>query len=165
MNKVILPILGSGGGIIPWLFSSVPWYWRLIITLIILILVSVLYIIAFFQISKRLTNDIGNKNLELSALEEKLKSLEKKFKQEESNRKSVARMYGSCERDSDKFIADIREVKSNLYYIYVQFNQIKNKKDTDLVRELKHLTTVIDSIVERENIHARERNISHNQDY
>lgn len=165
MNKINLFIATASiiVSLIPWLISSVVWYWKLISTLFILIALFISYCFYFDSKISKLKSEIGSKEKEMNKVKCDNEKLKKEIKLEIENRKNVARLYGSCEDDSNKFIADLRVVRNDLYNIYIQLNQNKTRKDSDLIKEFARKIKTIDRAIERENNYGRERNISNNQ--
>lgn len=164
MDKILL-YLAPVVSLIPWLFPSVNWLWKLAITLIILTVTCIIYGYLIKLQMNKVKRELEDQKKQIIKLNNHNKELKKAFEQEENNRKKVAHLYGSCERDSEKFIADIRETRQDLYQVYRLLNQSKTRKDVDLIKELGRISGSIQEIIERENKYGRERSISDYQDY
>ncbi|MHC8517041.1 hypothetical protein [Sporosarcina sp. ITBMC105] len=156
MVKKILPTLVS---LIPWILPSIGWQLKLIITLFILIIFGITYFIAISSELKRIKKTLEEKEMENEDLKTRKNKLNEKYIDELKRRESLAKMYGKCEQDSDSFISDVRSARQDLYNIWLLFNQIKTRKNAEGVAELKRITDKIDSIIERESNHGRERSI------
>lgn len=164
MNRIalIVTLIASG---IPWMFPSVEWYWKMIIMLFILMMLCVVYCIMYLFEIKKITSDAREKAEQLNELKAQNEKLQNAFEQEENDRKKVGGLYGRCERDSEKFIADIREARQDLYQVHRLLNQSKTRRNADLIKEVGRISESIRNIVEGENKHGRERSISNHQDY